>query len=112
MSSDLRVPFPVSEENGLTTWHTPGRAIASRLYQTWGPAVTLEPVKGWLRRASYDKILCDHETKLNLPLSLNRYLTPQIRAKEFDLHINLLDLALSVHKAFQGQVPERLCQHL
>jgi len=110
MSRVLRVPLAVLEENCLTIWHRLHRAIASQLSQTWGPAIILEPVKGWLRWDSYDKILCDHETNLNLPFSLNRYLKPQIRAQEVDLHINFLDLAASVHKAFQGQVPERLCR--
>jgi hypothetical protein len=110
MSRVLRVPLAVLEEDGLCIWHRLRPKIASKLNQTLGPARAIWPVKGLLSWESYPNIFCDHETNLNLPFSLNRYLKPQIRAKEFDLHINFLDLAPPVHMACQGQVPERLCR--
>jgi uncharacterized protein (UPF0261 family) len=101
MARDIGDQLAVLEEYGLTTWHRLSRTIASKLNQTWGPAIVICPAKGLLSADPFAKIVCDRETNLNLPLSLERRIKPQIRGKEFDLHISSSDFALSVYEAFQ-----------
>ena len=107
MSPGLRVLLPVLEGNGLTTWHFPGRAIASRLNQTWGPAVVvLGTVKGLSIGDFCVKIFCSYEKNLQFLRPLNQCIKPQIRVKALDLHGNSLDFARSVRDAFQELLPE------
>lgn len=106
MSGDLRVPLAVLEETGPAIRHALGRAIASRLNQTWSPAVVLGTVKGLSIRDVYAKIFYTQETNLQFLLPLNRCMKPQIRVKELDLHSNSLDFAGSVCDAFQELLPE------
>jgi uncharacterized protein (UPF0261 family) len=101
MARDIGDQLAVLEEYGLTAWHRLSRTIASKLNQTWGPAIVNWPAKGLLSWDPFAKIFCDRETNLNLLLSLKRYIKPQIRGKEFDLHISSSDFALSVYEAFQ-----------
>ena len=106
MARDLRILLAVLEEDGLTTWHRLRLTIASQLNQTWGPARAIWPVNGLFRQDPCTKIFFNRETDLNLPLSLKRYIKPQIRGKAFDLHISSSDFALSVYEAFQNVAAE------
>ena len=106
MCGKLSVRTRCIERTRFNTRHEAGRVVPSRQSRTRDTKVVFGNAKGLSIWGSYAKLFCDRETNLNLLPSLDRYIKPQIRTKELDLHINSLDVAQYVHDAFQDLLRE------